>query len=93
MLTIPYTKLEKAFSRVRTEVLTFAAQGKIRVSEELTHGSITDMIAHGLSNLGLYHHQLPLIRNKAGDITTRDICSLFYYHNRLNGYGLEEHSA
>jgi glycerol-3-phosphate O-acyltransferase len=91
MLTISYARLEKAFAQVREGVLALATQGEIRISEELTQGTIAGMITHGLSNLGIYHHQLPLLRNKEGGITTRDICSLLYYHNRLTGYELEKH--
>lgn len=91
MFIIPDAKLEKYFSHVREGLLTLAAQGEIDISEELKQGTIASMINHGLSNLGIYHHQLPLLRNKEGDITTRDICCLLYYHNRLTGYGLEKY--
>jgi glycerol-3-phosphate O-acyltransferase len=90
-LVLPYPSLERAFEQVRQAVLKLATQGIIQVSEELQQGTITAMIMHGLSNLGLYHDQLPLIRNKEGDITTRDICSLLYYHNKLTGYELEKY--
>lgn len=91
ILIIPYSTLEKAFVQVREGVLALAAQGEIRISEELKQGTIAGMITHGLANLGIYHHHLPLLRNKEGDITTRDICSLLYYHNRLTGYELEKY--
>lgn len=91
MLTIPYATLEKAFSQVREGILALAAQHEICISDELTQGTIAGMITHGLSNLGIYHHILPLLRNKEGDIITRDICSLLYYHNRLTGYELEKY--
>ncbi|MHB9147152.1 MAG: 1-acyl-sn-glycerol-3-phosphate acyltransferase [Candidatus Amoebophilus sp.] len=90
-LTISYTDLEKAFAQVREAVLTLGKQSRIRVSEKLQQGTIENMIVDGFSNLGLYHHQLPLIRDKNGNITTRDICSLLYYHNKLTGYELEKY--
>lgn len=90
-LVIPYASLERAFAQVREAAIDLANQGVIQVSEELQQNSIAAMITHGLSNLGLYHDQLPLLRNKEGDITTRDICSLLYYHNKLTGYGLEKY--
>lgn len=90
-LTLSYRKLENSCIQVREGVLALAAQGEIRISQELTQGTIADMITHGLSNLGIYHHQLPLLRNEEGDVTARDICSLLYYHNRLTGYGLEKY--
>ncbi|NEJ83343.1 glycerol-3-phosphate acyltransferase, partial [Rhizobium leguminosarum] len=86
-LTVSYTALEQAFIEVRKAVLMLEKQGQIRVSEKLQQGTIANMIVDGFSNLGLYHHQIPLLRDRSGDITTRDICSLLYYHNRLTGYG------
>jgi len=90
-LTVSYTALERAFTEVRKAVLILEKQGQIRVSEKLQQDTIANMIVDGFSNLGLYHHQIPLLRDRSGDITTRDICSLLYYHNRLTGYGLEKY--
>ncbi|OJW68386.1 MAG: hypothetical protein BGO68_05520 [Candidatus Amoebophilus sp. 36-38] len=90
-LIVPYASLEHNFEAVRQIILALEVQDIIRVSEELKQGSIASMILHGLSNLGLYHDQLPLIRTKEGDIMTKDICSLLYYHNKLTGYELEKY--
>ena len=53
-------------------------------------GKIDQVIAHGLDNLGMYHSKRPLIRNKSGQLVSEDLNCLFYYHNRLVGYGLEK---
>jgi glycerol-3-phosphate O-acyltransferase len=90
-LTISYSALEQTFTSVREAILMLEKQGRIQVSEKLQQGTIANMIADGFANLGLYHHQMPLLKDKSGNITTRDICSLLYYHNRLTGYGLEEY--
>ena len=87
---ISYPLLEASFAKARKAVLELYKQGSIQVSEDLQQGTIAGMVMHGLANLGSYNDQLPLVRNKNGDITTRDICSLLYYHNRLTGYGLEK---
>lgn len=89
--SIPYPKLEKHFIQVRDGVLALAQAHKIRVSEELQTETITSMIDHGMSNLGIYNYHPPLVRNAHGDVTTRDICTLLYYHNKLTGYELEQY--
>ncbi|MFT6873764.1 MAG: glycerol-3-phosphate O-acyltransferase, partial [Roseivirga sp.] len=54
-------------------------------------GDPDQIIKHGLKNVGMYHSKRPLVRNKEGDITTQDLHVLFYYHNRLDGYELENY--
>lgn len=88
--TLPYEKLTKHFIQVRNGVLTLADAQQIRVSEELQTGTIASMIDHGISNLGIYNYHPPLLLDANGDITTRDICTLLYYHNKLKGYELEQ---
>jgi glycerol-3-phosphate O-acyltransferase len=90
-LVISYGTLERNFEAVRQVLLELENQGVLRVSEELKQGNAASMITHGLSNLGLYHSQRPLIKNKEGDLVTKDICSLLYYHNKLTGYELEKY--
>ena len=44
----------------------------------------------GIDNVGMYHNLRPLLRNKDGDIITQDLTVLYFYRNRLDGYGLEK---
>ena len=39
----------------------------------------------------MYHSKRTLKKDKNGNITTEDMNTLFYYHNRLVGYDLEKH--
>jgi glycerol-3-phosphate O-acyltransferase len=41
--------------------------------------------------VGLYHSKRPLIRNADGDLVTQDLSLLYFYHNRLEGYGLSQY--
>ncbi len=87
---IPYADLERVFTKFRSAFLALQASGQIRVADHIQQGSISGMIMHGLSNLGVYHIRRPLLRNQSGDIITQDLPTLFYYYNRLTGYGLEK---
>ena len=47
-------------------------------------------IEHGLKNVGLYHPQRPLVHRK-DKIIIQDPNTLYYYHNRMEGYELEKY--
>lgn len=49
------------------------------------------IIKHGLENLGVFHNKKALMLDKYGEITSEDLRLLYYYHNRLEGYGLESY--
>jgi glycerol-3-phosphate O-acyltransferase len=63
--------------------------GDIDIADEFDWKT-DDFIEHGLENLGLYHEKLPLKFNERGNIITQDLTLLYYYRNRLEGYGFEK---
>ena len=65
------------------------AQGKIDSAPHLNR-SMDEIITHGLENVGMYHAKRPLIKDASGNLTTEDMSLLYFYHNRLHGYGLEK---
>ena len=75
---------------VREVILDYAENDLIDVSDEVKCFSVEDIIKDGLENLGIYGLHRPLIWEKYNFYTTEDICSLFYYHNRLVGYEFEK---
>lgn len=89
-LIISYDDFKSAFESTLKKIHQMYNEGKLNVSPHLT-GELDQIIKHGLKNVGMYHSKRPLIRNRAGDITTQDLNLLFYYHNRLTGYNLEEY--
>ena len=49
------------------------------------------MTKNALSNLGIYHAQKPFLKDKKSDnFITQDLRLLYYYHNRMDSYGIEE---
>ncbi len=86
---IPIANFRTTFERVRNEVLALHSKGKVGIAEHLKN-DIDTLIRHGLENVGMYHSRRPLIWNKEGNITTQDLTTLYYYRNRMNGYGLEK---
>jgi len=88
-LVIPYDEFLKNFQIVKKEVMRLHSEAKVGVSEHIKLED-TEAISLGLTNVGLYQVLRPLTTNKEGDIITNDLTSLFYYHNRMDGYDLEK---
>ncbi len=87
-LMIPYQQFRAVCDRLREEILRRQQQGKVDTAPHL-RGDLDEVIDHGLSNVGLYHSQRPLLKNKEGNIVTMNLNTLYYYHNRLEGYELD----
>jgi len=86
---IAYEEFKAACQLVLERIFQMKAQGKIDTAPHLKR-SMDEIIAHGIDNVGMYHAKRPLVRDKAGDIATEDMSLLYFYHNRLHGYGLEK---
>jgi glycerol-3-phosphate O-acyltransferase len=88
-LIIPYEEFKNQCKRVRKEIYALKEAGKVYHATHLK-GKIDLVIRHGLENVGIFHLKRPLLFNKEGNIITRDLNTLYYYHNRLVGYDLEK---
>jgi glycerol-3-phosphate O-acyltransferase len=89
-LVISYNEFRTVCLRVKNKIDERVKDGRMSQAEHMDD-SIDNIIKHGLLNLGMYHSKRPLITTKEGDITTMDINLLYFYRNRLDGYGLEKH--
>ena len=87
-LFISYDQFRGEFERMRNEVFRLKKAGRLNVAPHLK-GDIDKVIRFGVENVGMYHANRPLIFNKQGDIITKDLTTLYYYNNRMDGYGLE----
>jgi glycerol-3-phosphate O-acyltransferase len=65
--------------------------GEIRLSDVLSSDDTEGVMKAGMRNLGVYHNAKPLTINKKGEIESQSFKLLYYYHNRLENYGLEKH--
>ncbi|HLP53356.1 MAG TPA: 1-acyl-sn-glycerol-3-phosphate acyltransferase [Chitinophagales bacterium] len=87
-VSIPYQEMADAVLRVKDKVKELNEQGEVLISPEL-RWNIDKIIEHGMKNINLYHTASPLTKN--GDkMGSEDLKLLYYYHNRLDGYGLEK---
>jgi glycerol-3-phosphate O-acyltransferase len=81
----------KSKIRNATEVLyEMEKNNKVLLAPEFDK-SLDTIVETGLNNLGMYHAKRPLLRNQEGDIITQDLNLLYFYHNRLVGYNLDQY--
>jgi len=88
-LEIDYQEFRATFKRVRKQIYLLKEQGKINFASHVK-GKVDLVINSGIDNVGVFHLNRPLLKNKKGNIVTKDLSLLYYYHNRLAGYGLEQ---
>jgi glycerol-3-phosphate O-acyltransferase len=88
-LALPYEEFKNACKTIRKHIYQLKEEGKVNHATHLK-GKIDLVIRHGLENVGIFHLNRPLLFNKEGNIITKDLNTLYYYHNRLTGYDLEK---
>lgn len=69
-----------------------AEAGEILLDPKL-YSSTEEILEHAFSNLGIYHKEKVVYKTKQGDYTSENMNLLYYYHNRLYGFGLHYHIA
>jgi glycerol-3-phosphate O-acyltransferase len=90
-LEIKYDEFAEAFLNLREILFEYEKMGKIRVSNILRSGDHEAIIRSSVYNVGTFHAQRPLLFNKEGNIYSQDLKTLYYYRNRLDGYGIEQY--
>jgi glycerol-3-phosphate O-acyltransferase len=88
-LEIDYQEFKTVFKRVRKQIYLLKEENKINIASHLK-GKSDVVINRGVDNVGVFHLNRPLLKNKKGNIITKDLSLLYYYHNRLVGYDLEQ---
>ena len=79
------------YERLMAVLKTMRDEGKIRLDDDFDRMDTKTMIAEGIRNSGIYHTKRPIKLTEDGSIATDDFNLLYYYHNRLEGYGLSKH--
>ncbi|HAA14077.1 MAG TPA: acyltransferase [Cytophagales bacterium] len=88
-VVFPYSDFRTEVDRIRNEIFLRHEAQELDLAPHMTW-ELDQLIDHGLDNVGMYHTARPLLKNKQGNITTKDLNTLYYYHNRLMGYGFEK---
>lgn len=88
-LILDYEEFKANFKKLRNRLEKIHKKGQVDMADHMKEKA-TNAIEHGLKNVGLYHDQRPLVK-KGDKIIVQDTNTLYYYHNRMNGYELEKY--
>lgn len=86
---IDYEEFRDTCAHMLATLKAMQMEGKVNLAPHM-YEPVDDVIKHGLKNVGMYHVKRPLVKTRSKDITTQDMTVLYYYRNRLDGYGLEK---
>jgi glycerol-3-phosphate O-acyltransferase len=92
--TLPREKFLMRAEKHREALLKKSLEGALHVCPEIT-GGVTlekDWVSEGVRQLGQLH-DAAVIRIQGDEVTTDDLSLLYYYRNRLAGYGLSLRAA
>ncbi len=93
MLSIPMPLFRHTFSNILNILKEMEKEQKIRLQSELIVLDTDAAIRHGVKYLGSFHAVWPLKFGHRDDIVARNPMLLYYYHNRLSGFHIEERIA
>jgi glycerol-3-phosphate O-acyltransferase len=78
-----YAEAERSFNMVKNA----ANQGRLHLSQPLLCGDVKIWVEDGVQQLGIFHDAKVAKLEDNTSITTDDMNLLYYYRNRLTGYG------
>lgn len=84
----PMRAVCEVVEQMQARLFEWENSGKIRLAPEI-HLDVAELVKNGVKNLGIYHAEVPLKFNRDGNIVSTNFRVLYYYHNRLENYGLE----
>ena len=73
------------------EVLASWKENKVLQVEKTMDLSAEEIVEIGVKEVGVFHPQRTLYIDKHGNVKTEDLKLLYYYHNRMRGYDLQEY--
>jgi glycerol-3-phosphate O-acyltransferase len=86
----PKEEFERACARTLNALKAKSAAGEVHL-EPILEQPVHEVVEHGLRNLGIYHDRKALKFSKDKKwVQSEDLQLLYFYHNRLEGYGLEK---
>ncbi len=87
--TIDKEDFNARVTKVVNHIAELAGKGEVTLSDE--NWSTADLVMEqGLAGIGIYHQREVLKMDKKGHLYCEDIRLLYFYHNRLTNYHMEE---
>lgn len=82
-------KLHQVINQLKTILIEMEQKGEIKLSEQI-YWDTTKLIKDGIKRMGNYHLQKPLRYNKHKELISESFKVLYFYHNRLENYELDQ---
>ncbi len=86
----PFRAVVEVVEQMQRQLFEWEASGKIKLSDEVRWPA-PDLVRHGVNKLGIFHREKPLYFVKNEAIVSSNFRVLYFYHNRLENYGLEKY--
>jgi glycerol-3-phosphate O-acyltransferase len=80
-------EVEDELAELLAELRAWARADRIRLSDTVAEADLGEFVRAALRNFGTYHHR-PVLERRGIRLHVGDAKLLFYYRNRLDGYGL-----
>jgi glycerol-3-phosphate O-acyltransferase len=88
-LEVPLTALRHDLEHALEALRALAARGELALAPELQTASPDALITRGTATLSTYH-RVPVLVRQEESLKVQNPALLFYYRNRLDGFGLLE---
>jgi glycerol-3-phosphate O-acyltransferase len=89
VLVLNRAHFTEVVGQLQARLSAMEMKGYLKISEQI-HWLTPDLVQHGVQELGIYHIRKALEFNAQGDIVSHNFKLLFFYHNRLENYGLDK---
>ena len=90
LLSLPLSLFKETFKKFLDILKDLEKNGEIRLQTELHTLDLDEIIRHGIKHLGTFHAVLPLKFGNKENIILKNPSLVYYYHNRLIGYHIED---
>lgn len=84
------SSLVEGISQLKSLLLQKSKEGTILLDAHIEKMDPEEILMLGMKKLGVYHLNRPLLKNKKGLIISKDLKLLYFYHNKLDKYGLQD---
>jgi len=83
--------MHEILENLKTRLVELSDKGKVKLAPQILL-DVDELLKHGIQQLGSFHAMQPLMIDKNYNlIVSQNFKILYFYHNRLTGYGLDKY--
>ena len=84
-----WDSLRRGGLELQEALIRMAGREEVKLSDVI-RADIDTLLQDGMKNLGVYHAEKPIYLDRKGVVRSESFKLLYFYHNRLEGYRLDE---